>query len=209
MKLSLRVLSEGNATGTAIPITLPQFLIGRDPQCHLRPASPIISKRHCAVLTKNNKAFVRDLGSTNGTYVNDEVIQAERLLTDGDVIKIGPLAFQVHIEEVVAVDKPTPPPKVKQEGGPSNDEDIAAMLLSLQEEGGEAAAAGGDGAPSEEIPSGTTIMDAPALDAAKPPDGAKVAAEAGKEKKDVKGSSATSSSAAAALLAKYARRNRS
>src|SRR5206468_555445 len=65
MKLSLVVLSEGKAQGHTIPITLPQFIIGRDPQCQLRPPSPMISKRHCALLIKGGKAFVRDFGSTN------------------------------------------------------------------------------------------------------------------------------------------------
>ena len=49
MKLSLVVVSEGKLKGQSLPITLSQFLIGRDSQCHLRPNSPAISKRHCAL----------------------------------------------------------------------------------------------------------------------------------------------------------------
>jgi hypothetical protein len=49
MKLSLVVLTPGKMEGKSIPITLSQFLIGRDPQCHLRPASALVSKRHCAL----------------------------------------------------------------------------------------------------------------------------------------------------------------
>jgi hypothetical protein len=45
MKLSLIVLTPGKMEGKTIPIRLPQFLIGRDPQCHLRSASSLISKR--------------------------------------------------------------------------------------------------------------------------------------------------------------------
>ena len=47
MKLSLLVLTPGKMEGKSIPITIPQFVIGRDPQCNLRPASALISKRHC------------------------------------------------------------------------------------------------------------------------------------------------------------------
>src|SRR2546426_1922626 len=111
MKLSLTVLTAGKSVGKAIPITLSQFIIGRDPQCHLRPASPMISKRHCALLLRGPKAFVRDLSSTNGTFVNDEPVKGEQTLADGDRLKLGPLAFLVRMEEAtVPVDKPTPIP---------------------------------------------------------------------------------------------------
>jgi predicted component of type VI protein secretion system len=206
MKLSLLVLSQGRATGKAIPITLAQFLIGRDPQCHLRPASPLISKRHCAILVKGGKAFLRDFGSTNGSFVNDEPVKAERQLQHDDVLKIGPLLFRVQLEAgaPAPVDKPTPPPpQVKQAQAPEaagDDESIAAMLLSLQDEGGEA---GGDGAvKEEEIPSGTTVMDVPTMPPEKPDPHDK------KEPPTKKKDAGTSSSAAAALLAKYSRRPR-
>jgi pSer/pThr/pTyr-binding forkhead associated (FHA) protein len=216
MKLSLVVLSQGKLEGKAIPITLSQFLIGRDPQCHLRPASPLISKRHCAVLVKGGKVFLRDFGSTNGTFVNDEPVKAERQLNNDDLLKVGPLLFRVHVELPAAVDKPTPlPPQAQQPAETAGDDDsIAAMLLSLQDEGG-AGPAGGQ-VKEEDIPSGTTVMDIPTM----PPDkqdeaGAATAKEGTADsagKKDAaakaKASVGSSSSAAAALLAKYARRPR-
>jgi pSer/pThr/pTyr-binding forkhead associated (FHA) protein len=90
MKVNLVVLSEGKANGQKIPITLSQFVIGRDAQCHLRPASAVISKRHCAVLVRDGQVYIRDFNSTNGTFVNDEQV-AERSLRDGDVISLGGL----------------------------------------------------------------------------------------------------------------------
>ena len=65
MKLSLVVLTSGKSEGQEIPVPQAQFVIGRDPKCNLRPASPIISKRHCALLIRNGKVFVRDFDSTN------------------------------------------------------------------------------------------------------------------------------------------------
>jgi len=91
MKLSLIVLTAGKSAGKAIPITLSQFIIGRDPQCNLRPASPMISKRHCALLVKGGKVFIRDFDSTNGTFINNEQIKGERELKHDDVLKAGPL----------------------------------------------------------------------------------------------------------------------
>jgi pSer/pThr/pTyr-binding forkhead associated (FHA) protein len=220
MKLSLVVLSQGKAEGQTIPVNLSQFIIGRDPQCQLRPASPVISKRHCAVLLKSGKVVVRDFDSTNGTFVNEEPVKGEREIKDGDILKVGPLTFRVKLEgTVVPVDKPTPPPqpvkaaaseapaKAANPKAMESDDDIAAMLLSLQEEGGGVV----PDAASAEIPSGTTVMDLPALglekpaeDGAAPPADGKPAEKKPAPKKD----QVSSSSAAAALLQKMSRRNR-
>jgi predicted component of type VI protein secretion system len=113
MKLSLVVLTPGANQGKALEIKLSQFVVGRDPQCHLRPASPMISKRHCALLQRDGKAFVRDFDSTNGTFVNNAQIKGEVELHDGDQLKIGPLLFKVTIDSTTPVNRPTPPPPTK------------------------------------------------------------------------------------------------
>src|SRR5450631_881662 len=123
MKISLMVLSAGKAAGKALPINAAQFIIGRDPQCNLRPASAMISKRHCAILVKGGQVLLRDFESTNGTFVNDEQIKGEVPLKDGDVLRLGPLSFKVVIEGMPAPSKPTPPPKPK--GAELSDEDAA------------------------------------------------------------------------------------
>lgn len=99
MKLSL-VVAQGNPAGKEIPIRLSQFLIGRDPDCHLRPASPLVSKRHCAIIQRDNQVFIRDFNSTNGTFVNKEQIKGERQLQSGDELRLGPLVFTVKITDI-------------------------------------------------------------------------------------------------------------
>jgi len=207
MKLSLVVMSEGKSQGHAIAVNLPQFIIGRDPQCQLRPASAMISKRHCAVLIKGGKAFVRDFGSTNGTFVNDEPVKGERQLNNEDVLKVGPLLFRVALEASTPVNKPTPPPPAPKAEA-SEDDDVAAMLLSLQDDGeapAEGSAAGRDG-----VLSGTTVHEMmPPLGETKPPEEKPAEAAKPPEKKaPPKSAPADSSKAAAALLEKYTRRQR-
>lgn len=160
MKLSLMVLSAGTAAGKALPITTAQFIIGRDPGCNLRPASAMISKRHCAVIVKNGKVSLRDFESTNGTFVNDQQIQGEVPLKDGDVLKVGPLSFKVVIEEVPAVTKPTPPPKPKT--ADVTDEDAAAALLSIDDATGDVSVSNAETA-EDKVPGGSTVMDMPAF----------------------------------------------
>jgi predicted component of type VI protein secretion system len=113
MKLSLVVLTPGKMQGQILEIKLPQFLVGRDPQCHLRPASALISKRHCALLQRDGKAFVRDFDSTNGTSLNDQPVKGEVELHHDDQLKIGPLLFGVRIEATAPVNRPTPPPPTR------------------------------------------------------------------------------------------------
>jgi pSer/pThr/pTyr-binding forkhead associated (FHA) protein len=98
MKLSLTVLTPGKHKGEVVPVRPREFLIGRDPACHLRPVSSIISDRHCAVLTRGSQVFVRDLGSANGTFVNNAAVKGEMELHHQDRLRVGFLTFGVRIE---------------------------------------------------------------------------------------------------------------
>jgi len=203
MKLSLVVLTPGKMEGKSIPIKIPQFVIGRDPQCNLRPASALISKRHCALLVRNNRVFIRDFDSTNGTRLNNDLVKGERELHDQDQLSVGPLLFRVAMETTPAVSKPTPMPPTTS--GSPDDEAAAALLLSLQEEpGGVAPSTNVD---SEGIPTGNTVMDVitPAVDAPAPADSDKGASAREKAAKTAAGNT---SSAAKAILEKYMRRPR-
>jgi predicted component of type VI protein secretion system len=114
MPFSLVVRSSGKLEGQKLEIKLAQFLIGRDPQCHLRPASPLISKRHCVLTQRDGKAFIRDFDSTNGSFINDQPVQGEAELHNGDSLKIGPLLFEVQLDSTPApVNRPTPPPPTR------------------------------------------------------------------------------------------------
>ena len=97
MKFSLVVIS-GSTTGKEIPIRIPEFVIGRDPECHLRPASPMISKKHCAFVLEGERVLFKDFGSTNGSFINDVRVERNTYLRDGDVVKFGPLTFKAKME---------------------------------------------------------------------------------------------------------------
>jgi pSer/pThr/pTyr-binding forkhead associated (FHA) protein len=98
VKISLIVLTAGKHKGEVIPLRIPEFVIGRDRACNLRPVSPIISDRHCAVLIRGNQVFVRDLGSANGTFVNGQPVQGDVELHDQDRLRVAFLTFGIRIE---------------------------------------------------------------------------------------------------------------
>jgi predicted component of type VI protein secretion system len=204
MKLSLVVLTSGKTEGKVIPITLSQFVIGRDPQCHLRPASALISKRHCALLVRDGKIFLRDFDSTNGTFVNDAPVKGEVEVKHDDRLKVGPLLFGIRVEATAPappVNRPTPPPPAAKTPVPaeaSDDESVAAMLLSLQDD-----SAPGSAESSGEVPEGSTVMDMQA------PAGLPDPVSNKDKDKDKKKDTGNTSSAAKAILEKYMRRPRS
>lgn len=114
MKVSL-VVASGAHQGRVIPVAVPEFLIGRDPGCHLRPASQAISKQHCGVLIRNGRVFVKDYGSTNGTTVNGALIQsAEVAVEDGATLTCGPLDFVLKVEVPAPKPDGTPLPGSKE-----------------------------------------------------------------------------------------------
>ncbi len=112
MELSLMVLSGSRRAGMQIAIPRRPFFIGRDDNCHLRPQSPFVSRRHCVLLRRGGRLLVQDLGISNGTIVNDHRIDGIKELVHGDRLGVGPLLFQICFEQLaqdpLAGTKPMP-----------------------------------------------------------------------------------------------------
>jgi len=137
MKLKLIVLA-GAKEGTEIPLKKDKFLIGRAKECALRAGSEAISRRHCAIIHRETGWTVRDLGSRNGTHVNDEKITAEVPLKPGDELRVGPLKFRIAERESSSAPAPAgipplaPPTADKQRKQPpvKNVADVVQRTIS-------------------------------------------------------------------------------
>jgi hypothetical protein len=213
MKLTLVIATEGPWKGKGVVATPLPFVIGRDPQCHLRPASNVISQRHCIISLREGRFYFRDLGSTNGSLVNDRLVKSVEVpLAHGDRLTLGNLLFLVRIDKPATTGS-KPPPLGKQ--GSNNgsvarskpapqgslnaeEESVAEMLLSGADEEGKG------GVLSEEtIPEGTTEIRSPAL----PPE--EETRKSGRPKgKGSKSDQGTTGAVAAELLKNYLRRLR-
>jgi len=106
MNVSL-VVVRGRPEGHVIPLGGSEFVIGRAPNCHLRPRSEQVSKRHCVIRVRGDAVYVCDLGSTNGTFVNNDRIKGEVQVQDGDLLKVGPLVFSFKISSPVPAGQPS------------------------------------------------------------------------------------------------------
>jgi pSer/pThr/pTyr-binding forkhead associated (FHA) protein len=103
-----------------------EILIGRDESCQIRLASSDVSRHHCALKQTSAGLLARDLGSRNGTYLNEVLMEDETLLQPGDLLRIGPIVFQVPGAKT---EIPSSNERGMSEGGaPLSDDDIAAWL---------------------------------------------------------------------------------
>jgi hypothetical protein len=74
---------------STVEISDPEVRIGRDPtRCVIVIPEPIVSKFHCSLVTRDNRVFLSDNDSTNGTYIDNEKIR-ERELKTTDTITLG------------------------------------------------------------------------------------------------------------------------
>jgi len=70
--------------------------IGRAPECELRIDDTYASQQHARVFGKGGSWYVEDLGSTNGTYVNEQRLAAPAMLTTGDRIRVGTTVLELR-----------------------------------------------------------------------------------------------------------------
>ena len=82
-----------------IPLEKAIVLIGRQADCDVSLThSRKVSRKHCCVAQVNTTFVVRDLGSTNGVFVNGSRVRKEAGLTFGDELAIGDVRFRLQAE---------------------------------------------------------------------------------------------------------------
>ncbi len=87
------VVIYGLDLGRKYNLVRPQIVIGRSSRADICIDQEAVSRNHCKILNAGGSVLLRDMGSTNGTYVNDELID-EYVLRDGDFIKVGRCIFK-------------------------------------------------------------------------------------------------------------------
>jgi DNA-binding winged helix-turn-helix (wHTH) protein len=72
-------------------------VVGRDPGCAVWLDVPGVSRRHARIRVRGQMATIEDLGSTNGTFVDDAAVTAGQELADGQKIQFGPLEVRFRL----------------------------------------------------------------------------------------------------------------
>lgn len=89
-----------------IPMPCGAYVIGRGASCALRIEDASVSELHAKLILTPGDAWVEDLGSSNGTVVNSQVITDATRLSPEAIVSIGSTVFRVQPRTVA----PTPPP---------------------------------------------------------------------------------------------------
>ncbi|WP_144735606.1 FHA domain-containing protein [Acinetobacter oleivorans] len=84
----------GEITGQEISVDR-DMLVGRHQDADVLLQAADISRRHAALLLKDQLLWVQDLNSSNGTFVNDIRIEQEKQLHDGDIVQFASFKFSV------------------------------------------------------------------------------------------------------------------
>ncbi|HWZ87632.1 MAG TPA: FHA domain-containing protein, partial [Polyangiaceae bacterium] len=79
--------------GRTFAITLPVTNLGQSPECQIPLQDPGLSAFHAQLLRYDTGLYLRDLGSSTGTWVNGQCLFGPRALWDGDRIALGKLEF--------------------------------------------------------------------------------------------------------------------
>ncbi len=82
-----------------IAIRSTPFCVGRRSDSSLRLAYSCVSKKHAELLIAQDELWIRDLGSTNGTYVNGEPVTSQVQLRTGDIVQFASVVFRVGRSE--------------------------------------------------------------------------------------------------------------
>jgi EAL domain-containing protein (putative c-di-GMP-specific phosphodiesterase class I) len=102
MEAQLAFYPEPGGPAETIAIARDPFVIGRSHSAHLTICSQKISKQHAIISRTPSGFLIRDLGSTNGTFVNGRRIE-ESHLEDGDIIHIAHWEYCFNVESKNAV----------------------------------------------------------------------------------------------------------
>ena len=144
------ILRSGKRAGRRIALPVGDVVIGRDDGCRIRLTSSDVSRQHCRLRCREDEVIVADLGSRNGTFINETRVASPTALKPGDLLRVGPFLFQtpgadgqrdlesditgwLTVEGAVASHPPesvknetTLMPKIDEEESPGREEELSA-----------------------------------------------------------------------------------
>ena len=124
--LARLVILTGRHRGARLNLPEKTVVVGRDEDCAVRLNTHDVSRQHCTLLVSGEEIRVKDLGSRTGTFINDQEVKEESPLKAGDILRVGPMLFQMETQRP---DLPEPP----SEEFPSPSDDSITNWLAEDE----------------------------------------------------------------------------
>jgi len=95
----LVVLSEG-LTGRAYELKVDKTTIGRVEDNAFQVPEGSVSSHHCEIHLRGNEVVVKDLNSTNGTFINGQQVTGEGILKSGQILRLGQVEIRLESDEI-------------------------------------------------------------------------------------------------------------
>ena len=162
----------GRSASTTLKLGDGVTSIGRHDDCLIRIKSAQVSRRHCEVFEVSDKLTIRDLGSSNGTFVNGKKVSGQLALKPGDELTVGAVTLRVaKLGQALQPASPVSKPKA------ADTAIIEGIAVEPDEDHEEFEMEFDDGDPEPEV-EGIPLADAESTKPTKPKPSPKVAAAA-------------------------------
>jgi pSer/pThr/pTyr-binding forkhead associated (FHA) protein len=112
----LVVLSEGY-TGRTYELTVEKTTIGRVDDNAFSIPDGSMSSHHCELVLQTNEVLVRDLNSTNGTFIAGDQVNGEAILKPGQILRLGSIEMRLEDGTAQPPSKPAERTQVIRQGG--------------------------------------------------------------------------------------------
>ena len=124
----LVLLSAGMA-GRTHELTVDKTTIGRVEDNTFQIAEPSVSSHHCEILLRGTEVVVKDLNSTNGTFINNDKV-TETTLKPGQVLRLGQIEMRLETEGAPAL--PPPPAGAAASAAPAASKKPVDQTMVMQ-----------------------------------------------------------------------------
>jgi pSer/pThr/pTyr-binding forkhead associated (FHA) protein len=112
------VLLNAGLTGRSHELKVDKTTVGRVEDNSFQIADSSISGHHCEILSRGSDVVVKDLNSTNGTFINGERVTTERVLKPGQILRLGQVELRLETGAMSAAEttatQAAPPAPVKK-----------------------------------------------------------------------------------------------
>jgi pSer/pThr/pTyr-binding forkhead associated (FHA) protein len=107
------VIQTQSMAGRAHDLHADRTTIGRVDDNTFQIVDPSVSSHHCEILLRGSEILIRDLNSTNGTFINDARI-SESVLKPGQLLRLGQIELKLEVEGAPAAPGSAPQPSKRQ-----------------------------------------------------------------------------------------------
>ena len=123
----LVILNQG-MTGRTLELNIERTTVGRVEDNTFQIPDGSVSSHHAEIVLQGPEILIRDLNSTNGTFINNEKI-TEKILKPGETLRFGQVELRIDDGKAVSAPPPAPPSSTAPASGPAKKTSEGTMVI--------------------------------------------------------------------------------